>query len=131
MFSGLAAMAGLLLLGFLTTPFLLRWLGDERLGAFRVATDWGGYLQLLELGLGGSVQALLAVALGRQRRQQVVFTLAAAVRAYALLGLVMLATGASLAAFLPYLVREEPDLWPDLRLGFCVGLSVYLLTPLA
>ena len=51
-------------IGIFGTPLLLYWLGDERYGAFLAATDWGNYLNLLELGISGSLLALLAKAVG-------------------------------------------------------------------
>src|SRR5262252_10086744 len=44
-----------------STPLLLRWLGAERLGAFKAITGWIGFLTFFELGLGGAMMAALAV----------------------------------------------------------------------
>ncbi|HEY2857562.1 MAG TPA: hypothetical protein VGJ21_04050, partial [Terracidiphilus sp.] len=53
--SSLAFAAITLLLSLIATPLLLRCLGQEKLGAFRATSDWGSYLTLLELGIGGAL----------------------------------------------------------------------------
>ena len=40
-----------ILAGFVATPILLKLLGAERLGAFRVMGEWLGYLTVVDLGL--------------------------------------------------------------------------------
>ncbi|MGH9913777.1 MAG: hypothetical protein ACRD63_00650, partial [Pyrinomonadaceae bacterium] len=46
-----------MVVGFVSTPFLLHWLGAERFGAVRVANELYGHLVLLELGLSGALPA--------------------------------------------------------------------------
>lgn len=46
--------------GFIATPWLLRWLGSERFGIYKVLLDWIGYLTLFELGVSGALMACLA-----------------------------------------------------------------------
>src|SRR5262245_44238627 len=53
-----------LAVGIYSTPVLLRWLGPEQFGTYRVLLDWSGYLLLFELGLGGSLMARFATSLG-------------------------------------------------------------------
>ena len=45
--------------GFVATPYLLRFLGAERLGAFRASQQWTSYLTFLYLGLGPTLVVLL------------------------------------------------------------------------
>src|SRR5882762_9690890 len=45
--------------GFITTPYLLRFLGAERLGAFRASQQWMSYLVFLYVGLGPTLAVLL------------------------------------------------------------------------
>lgn len=69
--------------GFVVTPLLLGWLGEERFGAARMLTGFFAYLSLLEFGLGGAVSPLLARAIHRGDQPAVASTLAAAFKAYA------------------------------------------------
>jgi O-antigen/teichoic acid export membrane protein len=119
------------LVALVATPLLLRWLGEERFGAFRAASDWAGYLGLLELGLGNALLPLLARALGRSDEDGLRATLAAGIRAYAWLALAMLAGGVGLALAIPRLVPVSSASAGDLRQGFCIGLLVILLAPLS
>src|SRR5579863_1315259 len=45
--------------GFIATPYLLRYLGADRLGAFRAAQQWSAYLAFLYVGLGPSIVVML------------------------------------------------------------------------
>jgi hypothetical protein len=61
--------------GFVATPVILHWLGQERLGASRVATDWIGYLGLLELRLSGALLPVLTRSIGRCDAQNMRFAI--------------------------------------------------------
>src|SRR5579872_412205 len=82
-----------LVTGFVATPWILRWLGEERFGAFRVTSDWCGYLSLLEFGIGGALLPLLAHAVVKQEREKVYDLLAASIRVYLILVSVMVLAG--------------------------------------
>jgi O-antigen/teichoic acid export membrane protein len=125
------AFAGITLtVALVSTPLLLRWLGEERFGACRAATDWNGYLNLLELGLAGALLPLLARALQHSEAEAVGVTLAAGVRAYVQVTIGMLLGGVVLAAGIPWLVPVGASLSDDLRGGFCLGLLGLFLVPL-
>jgi hypothetical protein len=79
--SGVLFSAVTLVVGFIATPLLLRWLGDERYGAFRAAGDWLSQLTILELGFAGALAPLLALALGRGDDSGVLGTLGEGIRA--------------------------------------------------
>jgi O-antigen/teichoic acid export membrane protein len=72
-----------MLVGFVSTPLLLNWLGAGRFGACKVLAEWYTYLPLLELGLGGSLLALLPAAVARDDRREVSDLMSAALRVYA------------------------------------------------
>ena len=95
-----------------STPLLLGWLGEERLGAVRTATDLFGYLTLLELGLGGSLGPLLARALARGDRRALHHTMAAGTRAYLLLTVPVLAVGLALSLGLDNLIPLRRPIAP-------------------
>jgi len=126
-FAGVTVITGLL-----ATPPLLRWLGEERFGAFRVALDWYGYLSLLELGLSGALLALLARAIGQKDIDAIRQTLAAALRAYLGVAVVMLIGGLGLVAGITRLVPVSTANALDLRRGCIVlvfGLAFVPLSP--
>jgi O-antigen/teichoic acid export membrane protein len=47
------------LIGLACTPLILRWLGQERYGAVKLAEQWFAYLELLTFGLGPAVSVLI------------------------------------------------------------------------
>ena len=117
-------------IGIFSTPLLLHWLGDERYGAFRAATDWGNYLNLLELGIGGSLLALLAKAVGMVNYQHIRLTLATGIRAYLQIMIVMVLAGVGLGFFITHLVPVQGVLVGELQTGYWLGFLAIFLLPL-
>ncbi len=109
-----------------TSPFIVRFIGDERFGAFRTIAECFGYLTLLELGLNGAMGPLLARALGQNDRKAIAATLSVGIRAYAMASLVAIAVGFGLAVAIPWLVPVSPPLRLDLRLASLVMLLGFL-----
>jgi len=129
--SGLVYTAVSLCVGFLATPWLLLWLGPERFGSYRVLLDWFGYLPLLELGLGASLLALLASAIGRSEASAVRNLLWAGLRAYSRVTLGMVAAAVGLVVALPKLVSLELVSSDELRRAGLILFTVFLVTPLS
>ena len=119
------------LVGLIATPWLLRWLGDERFGACRVTADWFGYLALFEIGLSGALLPLLAEALGRKDLQLVRNTLVSGVRAYLTASVVMLTGGCALTAAITRLIPVHVANSADLRRGCVIALLGIAFVPLA
>jgi O-antigen/teichoic acid export membrane protein len=120
-----------LVLGFVSTPLLLRWLGTECFGGFRATVDWYGYLGLLELGLTGAMWPLLARASSRGEEGKVRDVLAAGIRVYIPVVMAMLGAGLVLAHFIPRLVRVRASLAWDLKAAALFMLLTVALLPLA
>jgi O-antigen/teichoic acid export membrane protein len=118
-----------LITGFVATPFLLRWLGEERFGAFRAANDWFVYLGLLEFGVGGALLALLAQAVGRGDARSIRSTLAVGIRAYLWISAAMVAAGMGLVLFITRLVPVSAAYTYDLQRGAFIGVFAFLLLP--
>jgi len=118
-----------LVLGFIATPLVLGWLGAERFGAYRVLVEWLGWLTLLELGIGNSLQPLMSSALALDDRAKTSHVLRAGVRAY--IG-VAVAQAVALAVFVvvvPRLVPVSGPLVPDLIRAVLVSGAALLLVP--
>jgi O-antigen/teichoic acid export membrane protein len=125
-----------LVVGLAATPRLVRWLTPARFGAARVLTEWGGSLALLELGLGGAMQPLLARALGRGDEPALRRAVAAGVRAYLRATVLAVAVGLVLAPVIDRLALRPEDraiagLVADLRRAWLVGLIGLLPLALA
>jgi O-antigen/teichoic acid export membrane protein len=129
--TGLLATAVTVLVGMVCTPLLLRWLGRERYGAFRAASDWYTNLTLLETGLTAALAALMAGALARRDRSAVVGLVKAGVRAYLGLAVVYGLLMAGLAVLMPRLVHVEGELASELRLGCWIAVLGVLALPLS
>jgi O-antigen/teichoic acid export membrane protein len=117
-------------IGIFSTPLLLNWLGDDRYGAFRAASDWGNYLNLLELGLGGSLMSLLAKAVGSGSYDDIYTTLVTGIKAYLKVAAIMLLAAIGLGIFITELVPVKGGLVGELQIGYWLGLISILMLPL-
>jgi O-antigen/teichoic acid export membrane protein len=115
---------------FFATPWLLRWLGSERLGAFKALTDWIGYLTFVEFGLGGALMAAFVVRIGRGDRAGVMRMAAAGIRAYWAVTLLQVAGGILLVVALPHLISLNHVTKSELRAAGVAALTPVVFTPL-
>lgn len=120
-----------LVVGLIATPLILHWLGDERFGAFQVASDWLGYVSLLEFGLGAALMPLLAIAVGHRNLQSILGLMVTAIRSYAKVTIAMVMATLALAAAINWLVPVSHGSSRDLRTAILVCLFAVALTPLA
>lgn len=118
-------------IGIVCTPLLLKWLGDDRYGAFRAASDLTNYLNLLELGLSGSLMSLLAHAVGVGDSHYIYLTLVTGIKAYLKITLSIVLTGIGLGIFITHLVPVTDALVSDLQTGYWIGLLAILALPLS
>ena len=130
MATGAAGQALVIAVGFITTPIQLRYVGDERFGAFRAATDWFGYVGLLQLGVGGAVLALFSRAVGTNDRAAVVAGVRAGMRACLSLAGLSIAAAAVLGAAMPGLIQAPAYLRSELWVGSGIYLVSFLWLPL-
>jgi O-antigen/teichoic acid export membrane protein len=118
-------------IGMFSTPLLLKWLGDDRYGAFRAASDLTNYLNLLELGLSGSLISLLAHAVGIGDPHYIYLTLVTGIKAYLKITLSIVLAGIGLGIFITRLVPVADALVGDLQTGYWIGLLAILSLPLS
>ncbi|MBI4402677.1 MAG: oligosaccharide flippase family protein [Deltaproteobacteria bacterium] len=118
------------LAGLVATPLILRWLGAERFGAYRVTLDWLGYLLLLELGFQNSLLSLLARAAGSSQSATLESTVAMGVKTYLRIALAMGIAGTLLVLFIPRLVPVSTQHVADLQIGCFIGLLTVIFVPL-
>ena len=116
--------------GFLTTPWIVRWLGTEAFGAFRTLLDWLSVLGGLEWGLGGALMSALALSLGRADEARVRSLLRAGASEYVRLTAWMLACAVGLTILAPSLFAETSLPSVEIRAAAAISAASLLLTPL-
>jgi len=121
----------MVVVGLFATPLILHWLGDERFGAFQVATDWIAYIFLLEFGLGGSLMPLIAISQARRDEKSVHDLMVTGVRAYTKVALASVVAVVVLAVFATRLIPVQAQYAEDLRYSILIGTFGVLMTPLA
>jgi O-antigen/teichoic acid export membrane protein len=114
----------------IAAPLLLRWLGTERLGAYRTLTDWIGYLTFFELGLSGALMATLAGRIGQGDRAAVTRMMATGLRAYRRVRLAQFGGALALVAAFPYLISLNHLTKGELRIAAAVAVLPLGFTPL-
>lgn len=112
---------GLTIVTFLTAFFssrlVIRYIGDERFGAFRSLFELFGYLSLLEGGLALAVRPLFAQSLAKDRGDEVSELMQAAVISFRLGMLIAMTVGAILSLVVRRLVPVSPELSNDLHVA--------------
>lgn len=112
-----------MLLGFVATPYLLMFLGAERLGAIRASQQWTGYLPKLHFGLD---QALDVLILESANQRDAARTAAVSKTAFKMLTrqalFLILPVAVVMAWMMPVLVPVSAPLKTELRIGAFVGL---------
>jgi O-antigen/teichoic acid export membrane protein len=119
------------LLGFVGTPIIIRLLGVERFGAFRVLIDWLGNLALLDFGVSGSVSARLAPRIATGDQSGVFDILAAGLRTELKVTAAMFLGGLGLVVALPHLMHSRSFGATELRLSACILMIPAIWTPLS
>src|SRR5262245_10365050 len=92
----------------ISVPFLLHTLGQARFGEAKVITDWLGYLNILEIGLGTALTTLLAKSVGKHDTAETRRLLSTAWRIYFRIALAMVSVGVVLVYCLPRLIKQSP-----------------------
>ncbi|GEM_PF-2527631 len=114
---------------FVTTPYILHYLGADRLGAFRAAQQWTGYLIYLYFGLNPALAVMLLKFASRGEIDRAVSVVKAGIRLELRQSLIFVApAGLLMAWFMPVLVPVAPHLQTELRIG---ALLFLLALPLA
>lgn len=130
--SGLLLTALTLGSGFVSTPFILRWIGQERFGAYRVLMDWFGYLTLLDLGVIGAVMARLGPKVGTGDERGVFAILSAGLRVYIWISGAMALGGAVIISGMPYFLSDLASITPaELRIAGWVLLIPVVWVPVS
>jgi len=119
-----------ILVGFVTTPILLKLLAAERFGAARAAGEWIGHLMVADLGVGAAFGVLLV------RARQTSLQDAAGVTRFALrimsfLTFAIVPMGLVLAWFMPRLVKIDAALARELQICAAISVAGLALMPLS
>ncbi len=121
--------------GLFASPLITKWIGGPApYGYYQAALALGGFVLLLELGLGGGMMALLSRAVGRGDQAEIRQTLAAGIRLSGKVCLLMVAAGLGVALGMPYLGRLglepiDPRYLRSVQVGFVLFSLGFLMVP--
>jgi O-antigen/teichoic acid export membrane protein len=108
-----------LLLGMITTPIILHYLGEERFGILRVLQDWLGQLTLMEFGLYGAIMSFMAKVLG-EKKGQIGQALRISILKYRNVLMMQILGVAVFCVFFERLVPVSPELQRETWIAFFV-----------
>jgi O-antigen/teichoic acid export membrane protein len=127
--SGVAYTAITLLVGFVVTPLLLKFLGQERLGAFRTMGEWAGYLSLADIGLGGAISVVLVRSWSNGDRDGAADAVRFGLRLYAKIAMVLVPIALVMGWFMPRLVPVSAGLFWELRIAAMISAVSFVFFP--
>src|SRR4051812_8010907 len=117
-------------LGLVTTPILLRLMGSEVFGVFRIMGDWMANLTILEFGLGGAIAAVLVPAVHAEDNQSTASTLKEGFRAYGYIVFLMLVFAVAAVAFVPRFVSHSETSSREIAIAGIILAAPLLFFPL-
>ncbi len=127
--TGTGKTVGILALTFFSTPLLLRLIGASDFGTFKVLFEVLTYLNLLEMGVYGSLISALLPAIQRNDAAEIQALLREGLRKYLWVILFATAVGLGLMPFLTYFTSWEQDSTRPLFVTFGIMLLNSLFIP--
>ncbi len=121
--------ATMMVASLVATPLVLRWLGQDRYGAYLYALQWLGYLALLEFGLSTAIMPLLVKFHENAEKRN--DAMGVAFRAWRLVTVANLLGSMLIIAIVPLSVKGDIALRGDMRLGLLIVMASVVLVPLA
>lgn len=118
-----------LAVAFVTTPLLLKYLGEERLGAYRAASEWIGYVSLIDLGITAALGVLVLRARTIQSKKETVAVIRGGLLVLTVVALVTAAPAIGLAMVMPRLVPVAVGLQQELIVSTLFIASLVLFLP--
>jgi O-antigen/teichoic acid export membrane protein len=129
--SATALSALTMLVGFVSTPLLVAWLGGERFGVYNGLTGWLAYLSLLELGVVAALRPVYVRTLAAGGTGEVGEGVAAGLQLYAVIVAVSAVAGVALVVAMPTLLQTETVPAGEVRAATAVALLAVALSPTA
>ncbi len=118
-----------MIIGFISVPYLLKWLGSEKLGAYRLLIDWTTNISFLELGVGGSLIPIFCSAWSKGSTTSLEKTLVAGFWAYAKTLPVIFVACFILYLNLDRVISVDQVVKTDLVISFFIVISGFILLP--
>ncbi|MEK6579015.1 MAG: lipopolysaccharide biosynthesis protein [Bdellovibrionota bacterium] len=115
-----------LAVGFLITPFVFRFLGQERFGAYKALTTYLDYFYLLEFGAYGSLLALFSKSIATRNRENQRRELILGLRWYTRIAAICILAGLGFSFFSHYFIPVSLELRQDLRATCIISLIGFI-----
>ncbi|KAA5548782.1 oligosaccharide flippase family protein [Adhaeribacter rhizoryzae] len=116
-----------MLLGMVTTPFILKFLDKEEYGLSTILFQIVGYLSMFDFGLGSAVARYLATSRGEDEATQTSVNriISTSFFTYSILGILVIVAGISLSPFLPQFFEMNARL-SDVAVSIAFTLSIFI-----
>ena len=116
-----------LLLGFVVTPFLLKYLGKDDFALFRISNEWLSTFSIFENALSIAILAIFAKSTDEHRDQNTWYSF----KSYFKYAFIFMFFSMAFIPFLPKLYTIPVDKVNIVRIGFFIGSLNFLLLPFA
>ncbi len=114
----------------LATPFILRWIGAERFGLYRITIDWLGYLTLIDIGLGDALIPILSTFVGKHDSTNIRAALITGIRAFCLSQPIKLIIGMGMIFLIVNYIPHKIEYNSDLKIACLIGVFSSFFSPL-
>lgn len=121
LFAGFGTTGVTMLVSFVVTPVILRFLGREAYGTWAIIAQLVGYVTVVDIGMGSGVQAYVSQLAHKGDKQTLGQILSTGVLVELLFGVVFIGIGLALLPFLSHLVGAENVPLSIIRFTFVVA----------
>jgi O-antigen/teichoic acid export membrane protein len=116
-----------LVIGFVVTPFLLKYLGKNDFALFKLTSDWLSSFSVFENALSIAILAVFAKSTDENRDQNAWYSF----KSYYKYSIIFTLISMCVIPFLPYLYYINPDRLRAVQIAFFLGSLNFLLLPFA
>lgn len=121
LFAGFGSTGVTMLVSFVITPVILRFLGREAYGTWAIIAQLVGYVMVVDIGMGSGVQAYVAQLAHKGDKEALGHILSTGVLVEMLFGGVFICIGLAMLPFLPRLIVAENVPVSIIRYAFVTG----------
>ena len=127
--ANIIGVAGLIIIAFILSPFLVSTLGDTKYGIWTIAVSFTGYMGLLDLGLSSAVIKYVAQYKGLRDQKKVNSIISTSMLLFCVMGVLIILVSPFMADFIVNLINIDPSLVSVVHLliiivSFDVGIVV-------
>jgi len=105
---------------FISTPLLIKWLGKEQLGTFKILHEWSFAIGIFYLGLAGALIAVLSKTVATNNEIKIKQSIQAGIKSYVYVLPLIISASIVILILIPKLINSTTIPLGSIKLGFII-----------